>query len=625
VHRSTQALVRYRGDGTLDVVAGSFVAGVAAYLYQMLGGRVLGAADFAPVSALLTVHFLVFVVILLPVEQVVIRRLTLDRTAPGIPVAALTAAVAAGLAAGAFAAATRDRFFGGDLRFVLVVIAGVATHTLFAVARGYLAGNSRFRSYGMASGAAALVRLAISGVVLVLVPGGLGLGIALVAGPLVVAAWRPFSPGVDETDHSPVARVDPGVTGGLLSGLVLAAAASQSLLLAGPLIVGALGGGAATISVVFATFTLFRAPLTFGYNLVARVLPSFTEMAVAGRHDDLARWTRRLAAGAAVLGAVGAVVAGRIGPAVVAAAFGPDFRPEGDFSAVVACGVVLAGGGLFIGQVFVARGDVGRLAAAWMFGAGAGLAALAMPIADPATRVGVGFAVGEAVALAVMTVVAASPVATRGTTRRAGGRVYAAAKRMSDLAVAFVLLVVLSPVLLVVAVAIRVESGRPVLFRQVRVGRGGGPFRLVKFRTMVPGADETPHREHRRRLAESAEQGNMSMHDDDRVTRLGRLLRAASLDELPNLWNVLVGDMSLVGPRPLVPYEQEMAARLAPGGDRLSVRPGITGLAQVSGRDDISMADRARLDAEYVANRSLSLDLAILGRTVAALVRHPGV
>jgi lipopolysaccharide/colanic/teichoic acid biosynthesis glycosyltransferase len=178
------------------------------------------------------------------------------------------------------------------------------------------------------------------------------------------------------------------------------------------------------------------------------------------------------------------------------------------------------------------------------------------------------------------------------------------AKRGLDAAVSAVGLVVSAPIQLVTAGVVLVAHGRPVLFRQPRPGRDGVVFELVKFRTM-----RHPDAVH--------------VTDADRLTAVGRFLRSTSLDELPTLWNVLKGDMSLVGPRPLlVEYLPRYTAEQA---KRHEVRPGVTGLAQVSGRNGLAWEDRLALDVEYVDRRSLRLDLAIMARTVRAVVRRQGI
>lgn len=180
-------------------------------------------------------------------------------------------------------------------------------------------------------------------------------------------------------------------------------------------------------------------------------------------------------------------------------------------------------------------------------------------------------------------------------------------KRLIDIVGALIGLTVLSPVMLMAAVLIARNMGRPVLFRQVRPGIGGHPFTMVKFRTMRDAHDAT----------------GAPLADAERVTRLGITLRATSIDELPTLWNVLRGDMSLVGPRPLLMeylplYSPEQARRN-------EVRPGITGWAQVNGRNAISWPERLALDVWYVQNRSLWLDIRILALTVVKVIRRDGI
>lgn len=183
-------------------------------------------------------------------------------------------------------------------------------------------------------------------------------------------------------------------------------------------------------------------------------------------------------------------------------------------------------------------------------------------------------------------------------------RPYDTLKRALDVAAASTALVLLLPVLVLTALAVFLRLGRPVLFHQVRAGRGGQPFRLVKFRSMAPAIDGV---------------------DDDarRLDGFGRALRASSLDELPSLVNVLRGDLSLVGPRPLL---LEYLPRYTPHESRRhEVRPGVTGLAQVSGRNALDWSERLALDVEYVDRRSLGLDLSILARTIGVVLRRDGI
>lgn len=187
------------------------------------------------------------------------------------------------------------------------------------------------------------------------------------------------------------------------------------------------------------------------------------------------------------------------------------------------------------------------------------------------------------------------------------GWVSGAAQRGLDIVVAVTALILLSWVMVIIALLVRTKLGKPVLFRQARAGQHGEPFRMVKFRSMTDARDAA---------------GN-PLPDADRLTRFGRFLRAASLDELPELWNVLRGDMSIVGPRPLllqyVPRYNEFQRR------RLEARPGITGWAQINGRNAISWDERFALDIWYVDNRSVWLDLKIMFLTVLKVARRDGI
>ena len=182
--------------------------------------------------------------------------------------------------------------------------------------------------------------------------------------------------------------------------------------------------------------------------------------------------------------------------------------------------------------------------------------------------------------------------------------------RVLDVVLAGTLLVVTAPLLALAALAIRLESRGPVFYRQLRVGRDGEPFELWKLRTMVPGA-------------ESMGAGIYVLDGDTRITRVGRMLRRFSLDELPNLVNVLRGEMAIVGPRPTV---QEQVDRYTDRQRRrLEVKPGITGWAQINGRTSLPWPDRIELDVWYVENRSMRLDLRILARTARMLATGHGL
>jgi lipopolysaccharide/colanic/teichoic acid biosynthesis glycosyltransferase len=178
--------------------------------------------------------------------------------------------------------------------------------------------------------------------------------------------------------------------------------------------------------------------------------------------------------------------------------------------------------------------------------------------------------------------------------------------RAADVAIAGSALIVASPVLALAALGVKLEDGGPVLYRQTRVGKDGSDFELLKLRTMVVGA-------------ETMGAGLSVNRGDERITRAGRLLRKLSLDELPQLWNVVRGEMSVIGPRPTLRYQVEQYDERQR--HRLDVKPGITGWAQVNGRAALPWVDRIELDVWYVEHRSRLLDLRILARTPVALFR----
>jgi lipopolysaccharide/colanic/teichoic acid biosynthesis glycosyltransferase len=209
-------------------------------------------------------------------------------------------------------------------------------------------------------------------------------------------------------------------------------------------------------------------------------------------------------------------------------------------------------------------------------------------------------------------------------------RITRAIRRLLDLAIAGLMLLLTAPFLLAVMLIIKLDSPGPAIFRQRRIGRGEHPFTVHKFRTMYAEADPAPHREYIAQLVGGAAanrandgQSLFKLAVDDRVTPVGRFLRKTSIDELPQLWNVLRGDMSLVGPRPVVPYELEHYSR--DQFRRFAVKPGLTGLWQVSGRNEKTYTEMVDLDLEYVDRRSLTLDLSILLKTFPVVIERKGV
>lgn len=200
---------------------------------------------------------------------------------------------------------------------------------------------------------------------------------------------------------------------------------------------------------------------------------------------------------------------------------------------------------------------------------------------------------------------------------------YAMAKRLTDIVLSIVALIALAPIFLLIALGILITSGRPVIFRQTRLGLGGRPFTLYKFRTMVPDADIRLHEARQRHLAKHPDDPIVKPEDESTLfTPIGHTLRTTSIDELPQFWNVLRGEMSLVGPRP--PLIEEARVYSPRATRRLSVVPGITCLWQVSGRSNIPFDEWVELDLDYIRRRGILLDGSILLRTIPAVLSRKG-
>jgi lipopolysaccharide/colanic/teichoic acid biosynthesis glycosyltransferase len=197
---------------------------------------------------------------------------------------------------------------------------------------------------------------------------------------------------------------------------------------------------------------------------------------------------------------------------------------------------------------------------------------------------------------------------------------YESLKRALDIVLSLTALIVLSPFLALIALAIKLQDGGEILFVQDRVGKNGKIFRFYKFRSMVRDADRL--KDQLTALNEHGDHRTFKMKDDPRTTLVGRILRRASLDELPQLWNILYGDMTFVGPRPAVP--REVALYTPDDMRRLDVTPGLTCLWQISGRADLPFAEQVRLDVEYIGSRSMLRDLEIIALTIPAVLSGRG-
>lgn len=203
------------------------------------------------------------------------------------------------------------------------------------------------------------------------------------------------------------------------------------------------------------------------------------------------------------------------------------------------------------------------------------------------------------------------------------GRLHRGVKRAMDIAISAALLILLAPLLLVIALSVGCSTGLPVIYKQRRIGRDGQAFMFFKFRSMKQGADRALEQHLRTSAAAQTEwEAFQNLTVDPRVTRAGLILRRLSLDELPQLWNVLKGDMSLVGPRPCM--ERQVSLHASGWAHYCALRPGMTGLWQVSGRNRLTYRQRVALDVEYVDRWSLGLDLFILAKTLRAVLASGG-
>lgn len=201
--------------------------------------------------------------------------------------------------------------------------------------------------------------------------------------------------------------------------------------------------------------------------------------------------------------------------------------------------------------------------------------------------------------------------------RVSGRPFYHGLKRLFDILASSVALILLSPLFLILAIKIKGEDGGPVFYSQIRIGKDEKPFRIYKFRSMVVNAEKMK----KDLLAQNEVEGAMfKMHDDPRITKVGKFIRAHSLDELPQLWNVLIGNMSLVGPRPPLPKEVEMYSDYDK--QRLLVKPGCSGLWQATSRNSADFAEMVQLDIEYINKSNIFFDLWIIFKTIGVII-HP--
>jgi len=391
----------FKAPGTGFMVTGALIGALGAYLFQVYGARTLGPEAFAPVSVLWTAFFILATVLLVPVEQYVTREVASGRQAvPGDLKPTLTMAVIGSLVGGGFVFATLDDLFEGSYQYVFQITLLMLGYSLLFMGKGVLAGTRHFRDVGWILIVETVARLAAGFIALQLVASATSLGWAMVLGGFAVLGlrWWRRDNGESKAPAAPPA--------GFLGGYVTGTASSQVLLGAAPIAVAALAGSPALVSIVFVTFTLFRAPLTLIFALQGRILPYLVGLAHEENHERLRKIARGVVLGGVILAFAGGLVGWVFGGGVVTLLFGEEFAPSQIVAMLAAAGVMAAAAAQVASQVLVAEGRTRRLSLAWFGGLVVAVLVLLVVNGEPDTRVAVSFAIGEFVALGLMGVLA---------------------------------------------------------------------------------------------------------------------------------------------------------------------------------------------------------------------------
>jgi O-antigen/teichoic acid export membrane protein len=392
----------FKAPGTTFMVAGGLIGSAGAYVFQVYGARQLGTHAFAPIAQLWTLFFILATVLLVPVEQYVTREVASGRKAIPHDLVPTGVVVAIGaILGGGFVLVTLNRLFTGSWQYVAQIVLLMVGYGLLFVGKGVLAGRRRFADVGWVLIIETLARLVAGVIAIQLLATAESLGWAMVLGGFAVLGlgWWRHDKGQSRDPAAPATR--------FLGGYVAGTASSQVLLGAAPIAVALLGGGEAIQSVVFATFTLFRAPLTLIFALQGRILPFLVGLAGANDTKRLGKYARNVVIGGVLLAILGGLLGWLIGPQVVSFLFEPAFAPSPQVAMLAAAGVMAAAAAQVAGQVLVAEARTARLALAWLAGLVAGVIALALLGGQPDTRVALAFAIGEVVALVSMAVLAA--------------------------------------------------------------------------------------------------------------------------------------------------------------------------------------------------------------------------
>lgn len=392
-------------DGTWMIALGAVIASLGAYVFQIVGGRSLGDDGFAPVAAVWTIGFLVYTIVMLPVEQMTTRTVTLragEALDPGTRrqiAITLSIGVAAGILVAVFGI---DQFFEGSPSFVGAIVLLMFARALMTVARGVMAGRRRFAAYGTTMMLEAFALIGLGILFAAADVGSFWFALSLGAAPLTLLLVRPYLVRT-YPDRAPLEL--PEATGQLQL-LVVAAALSQVILAGGPLVVSLVGGSASEVSIYFMTFTLLRGPITASYPLATRFLAAMTTALSDNKPEELHKWAGRLAGFGGTAALVAGVAAYAILPPIIQVLYGSEFRPSSLVGGLGGAGAVAALVVLFVTQIVIARGRTRDLAIGWIIAAVVAAAVLFISGADPLTRVAYAFTAGELTALAVISLTA---------------------------------------------------------------------------------------------------------------------------------------------------------------------------------------------------------------------------
>jgi O-antigen/teichoic acid export membrane protein len=383
------------------IVLATAVSAIAVLVFQAVASRTLGTDGFVPIAVIWTVMFLLYTVLQLPAEQHLTRALVVTRDRDDLRhvYKAMFGAFGLALVVGVgFTWVTIDRFFDGDVVFVLLTAAIVIARSIMSTARGSLAGHRRFASYGatIAFEAGALL---VGGIAAMAMDGSAAaFALVMVLAPLATLLTKPFAP---IEGHGDRPNIEPQ-RASFLAWLILATAASQAIIAGGPIAVSFIGGGAAAVSIFFVSFALLRGPITSAYNLVARVLPDFTELAHSDNPHRLWKWGPRLVVFGAVVAVIGAVGAGLFLRPLVGAIYGDAFRPPQAAAILGGASIGIGLGALFATQMYTAAAKGPRLAVGWLIALVASLSFLAFSTIEPITRTAAAFGIGEATGLILL-------------------------------------------------------------------------------------------------------------------------------------------------------------------------------------------------------------------------------